>query len=57
VSSTALVPSLVRPHNRVVSLVADAVLIALGVTLIAIGQRVAGEVPGVQVSQPDGDCA
>jgi len=27
------------------------------VTLIAIGQRVAGEVPGVQVSQPDGDCA
>ena len=30
-SSTALVPTLVRPSNRIVALVADAVLVALGV--------------------------
>ena len=34
-SSTAIVPTLVRPSNRVVALVADAVLVALGVALIA----------------------
>jgi hypothetical protein len=30
---------------------------ALGVTLVAIGQRVAGEMPAAQASQADGDCA
>jgi len=30
---------------------------ALGVTLVAIGQRVAGEMPAGHASQPDGDCA
>ena len=34
-SSTALVPSLVHPRSRVVALVADVVLVALGVALIA----------------------
>ena len=29
---------------------------ALGVTLVAIGQRVAGEMPASQTRQPDGDC-
>lgn len=35
-SSTALVPTLVRPSNRAVALVADAVLVALGVGLMAL---------------------
>lgn len=34
-SSTAIVPTLVRPSNRVAAFVADAVLVALGVALIA----------------------
>jgi biotin transport system substrate-specific component len=39
-SSTALVPSLVRPSTRAVALVADAVLVAMGVTLIALSAQV-----------------
>jgi biotin transport system substrate-specific component len=39
-SSTALVPSLVRPSTRVAALVADAVLVAIGVTLIALSAQV-----------------
>lgn len=30
---------------------------ALGIALVTIGQRVAGEMPAGQASQPDGDCA
>lgn len=29
---------------------------ALGATLVAIGQRVSGEMPARRTSQPDGDC-
>ena len=39
-SSTALVPSLVRPSSRVAALAADVVLVALGVTLIALSAQV-----------------
>jgi biotin transport system substrate-specific component len=39
-SSTALVPSLVRPGTRASSLAADGVLVALGVTLIALSAQV-----------------
>ena len=39
-SSTALVPSLVRPSNRAAALVADAVLVVLGVTLMAVSAQV-----------------
>jgi len=38
-SSTAIVPTLVRPSNRVAALVADAVLVALGVTLIGLSAQ------------------
>ncbi len=48
-SSTALVPSLVRPHNRAVSLVADAVLVALGVTLIGLSAQVTFHLPNTPV--------
>jgi len=30
---------------------------ALGIALVAIGQRVAGEMPAGQATQADGDCA
>ncbi len=30
---------------------------AVGATLVAIGQRVSGEMPAQRTSQPDGDCA
>jgi hypothetical protein len=29
---------------------------AVGATLVAIGQRVSGEMPARRTSQPDGDC-
>lgn len=48
-SSTALVPTLVRPSNRVVALVADAVLVALGVTLIALSAQISIPLPNTPV--------
>ena len=30
---------------------------AVGLTLVAIGQRVAGELPARPISRPNGDCA
>ena len=39
-SSTALVPSLVRPSSRVAASLADVVLVALGVALIALSAQV-----------------
>ncbi len=48
-SSAALVPSLVRPHNRAVSLVADAVLVAWGVTLIGLSAQVSIPLPHTPV--------
>jgi biotin transport system substrate-specific component len=49
VSSTALVPSLVRPNSRTVALVADAVLVALGVTLIALSAQISIPLPNTPV--------
>jgi biotin transport system substrate-specific component len=48
-ASTALVPSLVRPSNRVVALVADLVLVALGVALIALSAQVSIPLPHTPV--------
>jgi biotin transport system substrate-specific component len=48
-SSTALVPTLVRPSNRVAALVADAVLIALGVALISLTAQVSIPLPNTPV--------
>ena len=48
-SSTALVPSLVRPSNRVAALTADAVLVALGVTLIAASAQFSFHLPHTPV--------
>ncbi len=48
-SSTALVPSLVRPSNRVAARVADVVLVALGVTLIALSAQVVFHLPWTPV--------
>jgi biotin transport system substrate-specific component len=48
-SSTALVPTLVRPSNRVVALVADAVLVALGVGLMALSAQVVFHLPWTPV--------
>jgi biotin transport system substrate-specific component len=48
-SSTALVPSLVRPNNRLVALVADAVLVAVGVALIAASAQVSIPLPHTPV--------
>jgi hypothetical protein len=31
--------------------------LALGLALVSIGQRVAGEMPAGRATQPDGDCA
>jgi biotin transport system substrate-specific component len=49
VSSTALVPSLVRPSNRVSALAADVVLVALGVALIALCAQVSIPLPHTPV--------
>lgn len=48
-SSTALVPSLVRPSSRVAALAADAVLVAMGVTLIALSAQVVIHLPWTPV--------
>jgi biotin transport system substrate-specific component len=48
-SSTALVPSLVRPSNRVAALVADVVLVALGVALIGLSAQVSIPLPNTPV--------
>jgi biotin transport system substrate-specific component len=48
-SSTALVPSLVRPSSRVAALAADAVLVAIGVTLIALSAQVVIHLPWTPV--------
>jgi biotin transport system substrate-specific component len=48
-SSTALVPSLVRPSNRVAALVAEAVLVAIGVTLIGLSAQVTFHLPNTPV--------
>lgn len=48
-SSTALVPSLVRPSSRVAALAADVVLVALGVTLIALSAQVVFYLPWTPV--------
>lgn len=48
-SSTALVPSLVRPNNRVAALVADVVLVALGVALIGLSAQVTFHLPNTPV--------
>jgi len=48
-SSTALVPTLVRPSNRVAALVADAVLVAIGITLIALSAQVSIPLPHTPV--------
>ena len=48
-SSTALVPSLVRPDSRVLALVADAFLVAAGVTLIALSAQVSIPLPNTPV--------
>lgn len=48
-SSTAIVPTLVRPSNRVVALVADAVLVALGVALVAASAQFSIHLPHTPV--------
>jgi biotin transport system substrate-specific component len=48
-SSTALVPSLVRPSNRATALIADAVLVAAGVALIALSAQVSIPLPHTPV--------
>ena len=48
-SSTAIVPTLVRPSNRVVALVADAVLVALGVALVAASAQLSIHLPHTPV--------
>ena len=48
-SSTALVPSLVRPSNRTAALVTDAVLVALGVVLIAASAQISIPLPHTPV--------
>jgi biotin transport system substrate-specific component len=48
-SSTAIVPTLVRPSNRVAALVADAVLVALGVALIAASAQLSIQLPHTPV--------
>jgi biotin transport system substrate-specific component len=48
-SSTAIVPTLVRPSNRVVALVADAALVALGVGLVAASAQLSIHLPHTPV--------
>jgi biotin transport system substrate-specific component len=49
VSSTALVPSLVHPRSRAVALLADVVLVALGVAVIALSAQVSIPLPNTPV--------
>jgi biotin transport system substrate-specific component len=48
-SSTAIVPTLVRPSNRVAALVADTVLVAVGVALLAAVAQVSIPLPHTPV--------
>jgi biotin transport system substrate-specific component len=48
-SSTAIVPTLVRPSNRAAALVADAVLVAVGVTLLALSAQISIPLPTTPV--------
>jgi biotin transport system substrate-specific component len=48
-SSTAIVPTLVRPSNRVVALAADVVLVALGVALIGASAQFSIHLPHTPV--------
>jgi len=48
-SSTALVPSLVRPSNRVAALAADVVLVAIGVGLISACAQFSFHLPNTPV--------
>jgi biotin transport system substrate-specific component len=48
-SSTALVPSLVRPNSRATALAADGVLVAIGVTLLALSAQVSIPLPHTPV--------
>jgi len=48
-SSTALVPSLVHPRSRAVSIVADVVLVALGVAVIAASAQFVFHLKGTPV--------
>jgi biotin transport system substrate-specific component len=48
-SSTALVPSLVRPGSRATALAADAVLVAIGVALIGLSAQVTFHLPNTPV--------
>jgi hypothetical protein len=62
-SQQALSVGAQRRHEVAVETMRDARLsnggarLAIGVALVAIGQRVAGEMPAGQTAQPDGDCA
>jgi biotin transport system substrate-specific component len=49
VSSTALVPSLVRPNSRVAAAAADIVLVVLGVTLIGLSAQISIPLPNTPV--------
>lgn len=48
-SSTAIVPSLVRPGNRVAALAADAVLVALGVAALGVAAQLSIHLRGTPV--------
>jgi len=48
-SSTALVPTLVRPSSRSAALVADAVLVAVGVGLLALSAQISIPLPHTPV--------
>jgi biotin transport system substrate-specific component len=48
-SSTAIVPSLVRPSSRAAALVADVALVALGVALIGLSAQVSIPLPNTPV--------
>lgn len=48
-SSTALVPTLVRPRSRAAALTADGVLVALGVTLLALSAQISITLPWTPV--------
>jgi biotin transport system substrate-specific component len=48
-SSTALVPSLVRPSSRVAALAADVVLVALGVVVIGLSAQISIPLPNTPV--------
>jgi biotin transport system substrate-specific component len=48
-SSTAIVPTLVRPSNRVSSLAADVLLVAVGVGLISLSAQISIPLPNTPV--------